>query len=133
MRAAMRTAPAATPAIWAGRGLSALAALFPAFDGGIKVLQRAPATEGTVQLGYTAGLVLPLGPLQLACPAAYLAPRTAPLGAVLLTGFLGGAVATHLRVGSPPFPLVFPIIIGALLWGGLALRDTRVRALLGAR
>lgn len=132
-QAAMRAAPAAAPALWAGRVLSALAALFLVFDGGIKVLQLAPAVEGSAQLGYAADVTLALGVLQLACLAAYLLPRTAPLGAVLLTGYLGGAVATHVRAGSPVFSVVFPVLIGALLWGGLSLRDTRARALLGAR
>ena len=129
MRAMMRTAPVAAPALWAGRVLSALAALFLAFDGAIKVLQLAPAVEGSAQLGYAADVTLGLGCLQLVCLAVYLLPRTAPLGASLLTGYLGGAIATHVRFGSPLFSLVFPVIIGALLWIGLYLRDARVRAL----
>ena len=82
------------------------------------------------QLGYPVGLTLGIGVLELACLAAYALRRTAPLGALLLTGYLGGAVATHVRAGSPLFSVVFPLIIGALLWGGLYLRDRRLRALL---
>lgn len=137
MQAAMHTAtniaPASTTRPRAGRIISALAVLFLLFDGVIKVLQLAPAVEGSAQLGYSASLTLGLGLLELACLAAYVLPRTSFLGALLLTGYLGGAVATHVRVGSPPFSLVFPLIIGALLWGGLALRDARLRALLSPR
>lgn len=118
-----------TPRRWIGRVASALAVLFLALDGGIKVAQIAAATEGTMALGYGAHLVLPLGLLQLACLALYCLPRTAPLGAVLLTGYLGGAIATHVRVGSPVGSLIFPLILGALLWGGLYLRDARLRGL----
>lgn len=127
-------AKAATARAWAGRAISGLGVLFLAFDGIIKVLQLAPAVEASVGLGYAAGAVLGLGVLQLACLALYLLPRTAPLGAVLLTGYLGGAIATHVRVGSPVGSLLFPVVLGALLWGGLALRDRRVgAALIGER
>jgi hypothetical protein len=94
------------------------------------VLQLAAAVDGSVQLGYPAHLVLGLGILELACLAIYLLPRTSFLGAVLLTGYLGGAVATHVRLGSPAFSVIFPILLGALLWGGLILRDSRLRTLL---
>lgn len=125
-----RAASISTPRLWAGRIISALAVLFLIFDGGIKVLQLAPAVDGSVQLGYPAHLVLGLGLLELACLIVYLIPRTALLGAVLLTGYLGGAVATHLRIGSPVFSVIFPVILGTLLWGGLYLRDARLRAFL---
>jgi hypothetical protein len=137
MQAALQTttnaAPVSATRRWSGRIVSALAALFLIFDGGIKVMQLAAAVDGSVQLGYPAHLVLGLGILELACLAIYLLPRTAFLGAVLLTGYLGGAVATHVRIGSPVFSVIFPILIGALLWGGLALRDSRLRALLLAQ
>ena len=125
------TVPAAHA--WTGRIISALGVLFLAFDGAIKVLQLAPAVEASAQLGYSAPVTLGLGILTLACLGVYLLPRTAPLGAVLLTGYLGGAVATHVRLGSPPLSLVFPVLLGALLWGGLALRDARLRAVLSPR
>src|SRR5262245_55776325 len=134
MQAALHTTTHATPVSiaqrWAGRAISAFAILFLAFDGGLKALQLAPAVDGSVQLGYPAHLVLGLGLLELACLALYALPRTAALGALLLTGFLGGAVATHVRIGSPLFSVIFPVILGALLWGGLALRDARLRALM---
>jgi DoxX-like family len=130
MHTAPHTAPVSTARLWAGRIIGALAILFLLFDAVIKVLQLAPATESFAQLGYPVGLTLGIGILELACLAVYALPRTAPLGALLLTGYLGGAVATHVRAGSPLFPVIFPLIIGALLWGGLYLRDRRLRALL---
>ena len=125
------TVPAARA--WTGRIISALRVLFLAFDGAIKVLQLAPAVEASAQLGYSAPVTLGLGILTLTCLAVYLLPRTAPLGAVLVTGYLGGAVATHVRLGSPLFAVVFPLLLGALLWGGLVLRDARLRAFLFPR
>jgi hypothetical protein len=116
--------------IWAGRILSAFAILFLAFDTIIKVLNLAPAVEATTQLGYPTGLVVTIGVIQLACLAVYTIPRTAVLGAILLTGYLGGAIATQLRASSPLFSVVFPVIIGGLIWGRLFLRDGRLRALL---
>ncbi|MGI8855796.1 MAG: DoxX family protein, partial [Thermomicrobiales bacterium] len=127
---ATHAAPAPTMRVWARRSISAFAILFLLLDGVIKALQLAPAVDASAQLGYRAGLTLGIGILELACLTVYLLPRTAPLGALLLTGYLGGAVATHVRVGSPLFSVIFPILLGALLWGGLALRDRRVRALL---
>ncbi len=110
--------------------LSALAALFLFVDGITKVLQVAPVVESSAQLGYSASLTLGIGVLLLVCLAVYLLPQTAPLGAILLTGYLGGAIATHVRFGSPLFSVLFPVIIGALLWLGLSLRDVRLRAFL---
>lgn len=87
--------------------------------------------DGAKQLGYAPDIVFSLGVTLLSCVAAYLFPRTSVLGAMLLTGYLGGAVATHVRVGSPLFThVLFPTYVAALLWGSLVLRDARVRALL---
>jgi hypothetical protein len=127
-------APAATApsrrARWAGRIISGLAVLFLTFDCTIKVLQLAPAMSGTSQLGYPTSAVLGIGIVELICLAVYLIPRTSVLGAILLTGYLGGAIATHVRVGSPlATHVLFPIYVAALIWGGLFLRDLRVRAL----
>lgn len=117
-------------AIWTGRILSGFAVLFLTFDAAMKLLALPPAVEGTISLGYPAGVIFGIGLLQLICLAAYLAPRTAPIGAVLWTGYLGGAIATHVRVGSPLFThTLFPIYVAALLWAGLWLRDRRVAAL----
>ena len=120
--------------IWTGRALSGLAILFLLFDAAMKLLSVPVAVEGTVQLGYPDGVLVPLGIIQIACLVLYLIPRVAPLGAVLWTGYLGGAIATHVRVESPLFThVLFPIYVAALLWGGLWLRDARVRALLAPR
>jgi hypothetical protein len=112
--------------LWAGRVLSGLAVLFLAFDASMKLLQLAPAMEGTTQLGYPASTVLPIGVLQAVLLVVYLLPRTAVPGAILWTGYLGGAIATHVRVENPWFThILFPIYVAALLWGGLWLRGYR--------
>ena len=115
---------------WIGRVMSGLPALFLLVDGVMKLFKPAVVVDTTVQLGFPEGVILPLGVVLLACTVLYLVPRTAVLGAILLTGYLGGAVATHVRVGEGAFPILFPVIIGALLWGGLVLRDPRLAALL---
>ena len=130
MLAATQAAPIVKPTIWAGRILSAFAILFLAFDTIIKVLNLPPAVEATTQLGYGASLVAGIGLLELACLAVYTIPRTSVLGAILLTGYLGGAIATQVRAGSPLFSVVFPLIMGALIWGGLFLRNKELRDLL---
>ena len=112
MLAATHPVPAVKTTIWAGRIISTLAMLFLAFDCIIKVLNLPPAVEATTQLGYPASLVIGIGMLQLACLAFYTIPRTSILGAILLTGYLGGAIATQVRAVSPLFSVVFPIIIG---------------------
>ena len=118
----------------AGYVLTALVALFLGFDTIIKVLALAPAVQGTTQLGYPAQSVLWIGIIELGCVVLYLAPRTSVLGALLLTGYLGGAVASHLRLGAPLFShTLFPIYVAALLWGGLYLRETRLGSLLPFR
>ncbi|HEY8598070.1 MAG TPA: DoxX family protein [Thermomicrobiales bacterium] len=118
--------------LWAGRISSALVILFMIFDGVVKVLRLAPATEGTIALGYPVGTTFGIGAIGLACTALYALPRTAPLGALLLTGYFGGVLATHVRAGSPASSFVFVLVLSTLLWGGLFLRDNRLRALLGA-
>jgi hypothetical protein len=112
--------------LWVGRIVSVLPALFLLLDASMKLVKPAFVVETTVQLGYRESVVLPLGVVLLACTIAYLVPRTAFVGAILLTGYLGGAVATHVRIGSGLFPVLFPIVLAVLLWGGLALRDDRV-------
>lgn len=117
--------------VWTGRVLSTLAVLFLLFDAIGKLLRPAAVVEGTVALGWPAGMIVPLGIIQLVCLALYLIPRTSVLGAILWTGYLGGAVATHVRLGQPLFShSLFPTYIAALLWLGLWLRDRRLRTLL---
>jgi len=114
--------------VWTGRIISSFARLFLLFDCVVKVLELAPAVEATTQLGYPAHFIVGIGVLELVCLVAYAVPRTSLLGAILLTGYLGGAVASQARVEAGLFPVVFPIMIGALIWGGLPLRDHRLRA-----
>jgi len=133
MQSSIQTVPVSNKAFWAGRIMSGLVVLFLIFDGVVKVLNLAPAVEGTTQLGYPESLVPGIGILELICVAVYVIPRTAMLGAILLTGYLGGAVATQVRAGSDLFSVVFPVIIGLLLWGGLFLLDHRLRALIPLR
>lgn len=131
-RYASTTTPSSTRARWAGRILSAIAVLFLTFDMAIKLVGAKAAVEGTTQLGWQPHHLPTLGVIQLVCLVLYLVPRTAPLGAVLWTGYLGGAIATHLRLDNPLFThILFPIYVAALLWGGLYLRDARVRTLVG--
>jgi len=133
LRAARPSAPG-PKALWAGRALTGLAVLFLGADAVMKVLALAPAVQGTAELGYPTSVVVPLGILQLVLLALYLFPRTSVLGAILWTGYLGGAVATHVRVGNPLFShVLFPIYVALLVWGGPWLRDRRLRELLPAR
>ena len=115
---------------WAARIMATVAILFLLFDCVIKIVRLAPAIEGTVKLGYPASVVVGLGLIELLCLIAYVVPATSVLGAVLLTGYLGGAVATHVRIGNPWMThILFPVYVAVLLWMPLALRDPRVRAL----
>jgi hypothetical protein len=98
------------------------------------VLRLGPAVEGTVQLGYPVNTVQWIGVAELVCLALYLTPRTSVLGALLLTGYLGGAIATHVRIASPLFThVLFPIYVALLVWGGLYLRESRLRDLVPIR
>ena len=120
--------------IWVGRIVSGLAVLFLAWDAVIKLLSIVPVLESFAQLGYSPSIAVGIGLLELTCLAVYLFPRTAVLGAVLLTGYLGGAIATHVRVGNPLFShVLFPTYVGLFVWGGLFLREPRLRALLPLR
>ena len=138
----MTTAAAAIPqvfqtttrasALWGGRIASGLAVLFLAFDAGFKLFAAEAAAKHSADLGWSnAQAIHTLGIIQVVCLVAYLVPRTQVLGALLWTGYLGGAIATHLRVGNPLFShTLFPVYIAMLLWLGLWLRDLRLRALL---
>jgi hypothetical protein len=120
--------------VWTGRALSAISVLFLTFDAAAKLLMLPPVVEGSRQLGYPPNVIVGLGAVLLAAVALYALPATSVLGALLLTGYLGGAVATHVRVGNPLFThVLFPTYVAALIWGGLFLRDERVRALVRRR
>lgn len=134
----MNTAPAfraptfetTTLALWTARILAGLAVLFLAFDTTVHILQLAPALKGAQELGYPPGVVVWLGVVQLVCLGLYVVPRTAPLGAILWTGYLGGAIATHVRLENPLLShTLFPVYVAVLLWLPLYLRDARVRGL----
>jgi hypothetical protein len=119
---------------WAGYIVSALPALFLLMDAVGKLIRPAPVIEGTVALGYQESVILPLGIVLLVCTLLYILPHTAVLGAILLTGYLGGAVATHVRIENPLFThTLFPVYLGIMLWLGLYLRDRRLRDLLPIR
>lgn len=121
------------PALWAGRILTTLAVLFLLFDGLAKVLKITPVREACAQLDVPERVIPGLGAVLIAATLLYAVPTTSVLGAIVLTGYLGGAIWTHVRMGGPVFPMVFPAIFGALLWGGLYLREPRLRALVPLR
>jgi hypothetical protein len=126
-------AATSTTAIWSGRFLSALAVLFLTFDTVIKVLRLPVALAATAQLGFTDNAAFAIGVIEAACLVLYLVPRTSALGAVLWTGYLGGAIATHIRAASPLVThALFPIYVAALLWIGLWLRNDRIRRIVRA-
>ncbi|MGX5843230.1 DoxX family protein [Mesorhizobium sp. ArgA1] len=128
-----QTIPVSSGALWTGRVLSGLIILFMIFDGVIKLPPLEIVTQTMVPLGWPADVNVArmLGIIGLVSTALYALPRTSVLGAILLTGYLGGAIATHMRVGSPLFShTLFGVYLGIILWGGLYLRDPRVRALI---
>lgn len=123
-----------TKALWAGRIISALPILFLLMDAIGKFVRPEPVVTGTIALGYNENVILPLGIVLLVSTILYAVPQTSILGAILLTGYLGGAVATHVRIGNPLFThLLFPVYLGILVWLGPYLRDPRVRALVPFR
>jgi hypothetical protein len=113
MQSATQTASVSKKGLWAGRIISALMILFLLFDSALKVMKLAPAVEGTARLGYPTSLVFPIGIAELICVALFVIPRTTILGAILLTGYLGGATATQVRLEDPWF--FFPVVVGALV------------------
>jgi hypothetical protein len=118
-------------AIWTGRALSGLAIVFLLFDGAIKLVPLDIVIATSQQLGIPTELARTLGVLTLACTVLYAIPRTSVLGAILLTAYMGGAIYTHLRAGSPLFThTLFGVYLAVLIWGGLYLRDERLRALI---
>lgn len=122
--------PVSKKRVWAGRIIGGLPALFLIVDAVMKFIKPPLVVEATVKLGYPESVIFGLGIVLLVSTILYLIPMTSVLGAILLTGYLGGAVATHVRVGEGPFSVLFPVIFGAMLWGGLWLRDDRLRSLI---
>jgi hypothetical protein len=129
-----RPALVSSKMLWAGRIICTLVVLFLLFDSSIKLIQLAAAVVGTIQLGYPVGLIPTIGLILLVCTVLYAIPPTSIVGAILLTGYLGGAVASQLRLGQPLFShILFPVYFGVLLWAGLFLRDERLRELVPLR
>jgi len=116
--------------IWTGRIMSGLAAAFMLFDGIVKLFKPSFVVEATTRLGYPESVIIGLGSVLIVCTLLYVYPRTAVLGAILLTGYLGGAVASQVRIQEPWFPTLFPAVFAGLVWGGLVLRDARLRSVL---
>jgi DoxX-like protein len=133
MQSSAQPAPVTTKKSWPGIIISALVGLFLLFDGVMKLVKPSFVVEGTIKYGYSESVIIPLGIILTVCTIIYMIPRTAVLGAILLTGYLGGAVNTHVHAGEGWFPILFPVFFGALVWGGLYLRDERLRDLLPLR
>lgn len=133
MQLATRIAPVTKKAIWTGRVISTLVVLFLLFDAALHLMKPAPVVDAFAQLGCPLHLAVGIGILEIVCVVLYAVPRTAVPGAILLTGYLGGAVAIQLRVGNPVFEIVFPVIVGALAWTGIFLRNDRLRNLFFAK
>jgi len=126
----MESTPVSKKALWSGWVMTALPALMLFFSAYMKFAKPPEVVEGFKHLGFPESLAFGLGVLELSCTIIYLIPRTAVLGAILLTGYLGGAIVTHLRLGEPWF---MPVILGVLVWGGIFLRDPRLRVLIPFR
>jgi hypothetical protein len=127
------SAPASKATLWAGRILTALLVLFLLFDGIAKVMKVAPVLEACAQLEIPERVIPGLGIVLIVATLIYAVPRTSVLGAIVLTGYLGGATWTHVRMGGPVFPMIFPGLFGAILWGALFLREPRLRAIVPVR
>ena len=134
MQSDNQTVPISKKSPWAGRIVSALPVLFLLMDGVMKLFKPAFVVDATVKLGYTESTIVPLGIVLLAGTVLYVVPQTSVLGAILLTGYLGGAVATHVRVGDPLFShVLFPAYLGVLIWLVLYLRERRLHVLVPLR
>ncbi len=130
MQSAGQAVPSSKKRLWAGRILSGLLTLFLLFSAAMSFTKLPAVKQGGAHLGYPESLGLAIGILLLTCTALYAIPRTSVLGAILLTGYLGGATASHIRVGDPFY---VPILVGVLVWLGLYLREDRLRALIPLR
>ena len=130
MQSAIATTPISPKLLWTGRILSALPALLLCFSGVMKLIQPAGFAEQAAPMGYTANVLFWIGIVELVCTLLYVIPQTAVFGAILLAAYLGGATATHVRVGDV---FIMPVLVGVLVWAGLYLREPRLRALLPLR
>jgi hypothetical protein len=131
MESSIYTGPRSNKRIWAGRIVSALPVLFLLFDGTIHIMRIPSVVAGFAQAGFPISTAVPLGIIEIVCIILYVIPRTSVLGAILLTGYLGGAVATNVRQQLPMLGYVlFPVYVAVFIWGGLWLRDDRLRSLI---
>lgn len=126
----MRDALNSKAALWTGRVISILVILDFLMSAGFGIVRPPVAVQGSLAMGFPESTLLPTGVTLLVCTVLYVIPRTSVLGAILITGYLGGAVAAHVRIGSPAFDSVFAVLLGVLTWGGLYLREPRLRSLL---
>jgi hypothetical protein len=133
MQTDTQAAPTSKAMLWTGRIISGLVVLFMIFDGVTKVMRIPQVLAASIQLGYSVNAIVGIGAALLVCTVIYLIPQTAVLGAILLTGYLGGAVASQVRSGAPVFEMSFPIIFGVLVWLGIFLRDGRLRTIVPLR
>jgi hypothetical protein len=134
MQAATQAGSLSKKSLWAGRIISGLITAFMIFDAVIHILKPAPVVEGFAKLNFPLRFAVPLGIVELFCILLYVIPRTSILGAMLLTGYLGGAVAIQLPAGNPFFgEILFPVYVGMFLWGGIYLRDDKLRMLIPFR
>jgi len=131
MQSAVQAAPVSKKQLWAGRTISVLPVLLLLFSGVMKLLKPAPVLQGFAHYGYPESLIVAIGILEIACTLIYVIPLTSYLGAILMTGYLGGATASNVRVGDPSYFVT--VILGVLVWAGLYLRDARLRTLLPLR
>ena len=127
------TPPTSKKLLWTGRVLTVLSGLFLLLDGVMKIMKPAPVVQGSVQLGFPESTMPGIGVALLACTILYLIPRTAVLGAILITGYLGGAVASQVRIHAGAFDVLFPVIFALIVWGGVYFQDGRLRALVPLR
>jgi len=125
------SSPVSKTTLWIGRVMSALPVLLVLFGSVVKLMKTASVVEGFTRAGVPERLIIPVGIIELVCVIVYVIPQTAVLGAILMTGLLGGATITTLRIGDPTYPM--PVVLGMLAWGGLFLRDTRLRELIPIR
>jgi hypothetical protein len=130
MHSPVQSEPVPAAKVWTGRVISALVIIFLLFDSVSKIMKMANVVEQSAKLGFDATAVVQIGVILLICTVLYIIPRTAILGAILLTGYLGGAVCTSLRAGAPLPLILFPFVFGVIVWVPLYLRESRLRALI---
>ena len=130
-QSALTAAPTSKKMLWTGRVISAIPVLLMIFSAVMKLIKAAPVVQGMPRYGYPESQIVTIGVLELLSCIVYVIPNTAVLGAILMTGYLGGATATNVRIGDPSY--VMTVLLGVFVWGGLFFRDARVRALLPLR